>query len=98
MGTGDPGRQGAQGELAFDLKGSAQLKLAPDASRSELKDVALAGSLSEPTQRLDAFSLKADRLALGQWSSLTLSLQGHRGRRTSRSWPVPSKEPQGAAR
>lgn len=68
--------KGAQGELAFDLKGSAQLKLAPDASRSELKDVALAGSLSEPTQRLDAFSLKADRLALGLWSSLTLSLQG----------------------
>lgn len=68
--------KGAQGGLAFDLKGSAQLKLAPDASRSELKDVALAGSLSEPTQRLDAFSLKADRLALGQWSSLTLSLQG----------------------
>lgn len=71
--------KGAQGELAFDLKGSAQLKLAPDASRSELKDVALAGSLSEPTQRLDAFSLKADRLALGQWSSLTLSLQGVQG-------------------
>ncbi|HDC4323675.1 AsmA family protein [Aeromonas hydrophila] len=71
--------KGAQGELAFDLNGSAQLKLAPDASRSELKDVALAGSLSEPTQRLDAFSLKADRLALGQWSSLTLSLQGAQG-------------------
>ncbi|MED7773809.1 AsmA family protein [Aeromonas dhakensis] len=71
--------KGAQGELAFDLKGSAQLKLAPDASRSELKDVALAGSLSEPTQRLDAFSLKADRLALGQWSSLTLNLQGAQG-------------------
>ncbi|MFM5110414.1 AsmA family protein [Aeromonas caviae] len=71
--------KGAQGELAFDLKGSAQLKLASDASRSELKDVALAGSLSEPTQRLDAFTLKADRLALGQWSSLTLSLQGAQG-------------------
>ncbi|WP_324041187.1 AsmA family protein [Aeromonas caviae] len=71
--------KGAQGELAFDLKGSAQLKLASDASRSELKDVALAGSLSEPTQRLDAFSLKADRLVLGQWSSLTLSLQGAQG-------------------
>lgn len=71
--------KGAQGELAFDLKGSAQLKLASDASRSELKDVALAGSLSEPIQRLDAFSLKADRLALGQWSSLTLSLQGAQG-------------------
>lgn len=71
--------KGGQGELAFDLKGSAQLKLASDASRSELKDVALAGSLSEPTQRLDAFSLKADRLALGQWSSLILSLQGAQG-------------------
>ncbi|WAF94628.1 AsmA family protein [Aeromonas sp. BC14] len=71
--------KGAQGELAFDLKGSTQLKLASDASRSELKDVALAGSLSEPTQRLDAFSLKADRLALGQWSNLTLSLQGAQG-------------------
>nr|WP_242543155.1 AsmA family protein [Aeromonas hydrophila] len=71
--------KGAQGELAFDLKGSAQLKLASDASRSELKDVALAGSLSEPIQRLDAFSLKADRLVLGQWSSLTLSLQGAQG-------------------
>ena len=71
--------KGAQGELAFDLKGSAQLKLASDASRSELKDVALAGSLSEPTQRLDAFSLKADRLALGQWSSLSLSLSGAQG-------------------
>ncbi|MFQ2551028.1 AsmA family protein [Aeromonas caviae] len=71
--------KGAQGELAFDLKGSAQLKLASDASRSELKDVALAGSLSEPTQRLDAFTLKADRLALGQWSSLSLSLSGAQG-------------------
>lgn len=71
--------KGAQGELAFELKGSAQLKLASDASRSELKDVALAGSLSEPTQRLDAFSLKADRLALGEWSSLILSLQGAQG-------------------
>mgnify|MGYP000399627210 CR=1 FL=1 len=71
--------KGAQGELAFDLKGSAQLKLASDASRSELKDVALAGSLSEPTQRLDAFTLKADRLALGEWSSLSLSLSGAQG-------------------
>lgn len=71
--------KGAQGELAFDLKGSAQLKLASDASRSELKDVVLAGSLSEPTQRLDAFSLKADRLALGEWSSLSLSLSGAQG-------------------
>ncbi|WP_324042135.1 AsmA family protein [Aeromonas caviae] len=71
--------KGAQGDLAFDLKGQAQLKLASDASRSELKDVALAGSLSEPTQRLDAFSLKADRLALGEWSSLSLSLSGAQG-------------------
>ncbi|MFQ2473298.1 AsmA family protein [Aeromonas caviae] len=71
--------KGAQGELAFDLKGSAQLKLASDASRSELKDVALAGSLNQPAQRLDAFTLKADRLALGEWSSLSLSLSGAQG-------------------
>ncbi|WDF95432.1 AsmA family protein [Aeromonas dhakensis] len=71
--------KGAQGELAFDLKGQAQLKLAQDESRSELKELSLEGSLSEPTQRLDAFSLKADRLALGEWSSLTLTLQGAQG-------------------
>lgn len=71
--------KGAQGELAFDLKGQAQLKLAQDESRSELKDLSLEGSLKDPVQRLDAFSIKADRLALGEWSSLTLSLQGAQG-------------------
>ncbi|ASX10682.1 AsmA family protein [Aeromonas dhakensis] len=71
--------KGAQGDLAFDLKGQAQLKLAREAIKSELKDLDLSGSLSDPAQRLDAFSLKADRLALGEWSSLTLSLQGAQG-------------------
>lgn len=71
--------RGAQGERAFDLKGQAQLKLARELKASELKDLTLGGSLSEPTQRLDAFSLKADRLALGQWSSLELSLSGAQG-------------------
>ncbi|WP_303807800.1 AsmA family protein [Aeromonas rivipollensis] len=71
--------KGAQGERAFDLKGQAQLKLARELKASELKDLTLGGSLSEPTQRLDAFSLKADRLALGQWSSLALSLSGAQG-------------------
>ncbi|MFM5818562.1 AsmA family protein [Aeromonas sanarellii] len=71
--------KGAQGDLAFDLKGQAQLKPAREAMKSELKDLNLSGSLSQPAQRLDAFSLKADRLALGQWSSLTLSLQGAQG-------------------
>ncbi|MGY3977428.1 AsmA family protein [Aeromonas mytilicola] len=71
--------KGAQGERAFDLKGQAQLKLAREVKASELKDLTLGGSLSEPTQRLDAFSLKADRLALGQWSSLALSLSGAQG-------------------
>ncbi|MFQ2103841.1 AsmA family protein [Aeromonas rivipollensis] len=71
--------KGAQGERAFDLKGQAQLKLARELKASELKDLNLGGSLSEPTQRLDAFSLKADRLALGQWSSLALSLSGAQG-------------------
>lgn len=71
--------KGAQGERAFDLKGQAQLKLAREVKASELKDLTLGGSLSEPTQRLDAFSLKADRLALGQWGSLELSLSGTQG-------------------
>ncbi|MFQ2250741.1 AsmA family protein [Aeromonas dhakensis] len=71
--------KGAQGELVFELKGQAQLKLAQDESRSELKELSLEGSLKDPVQRLDAFSLKADRLALGEWSSLTLSLQGAQG-------------------
>ena len=71
--------KGAQGDRAFDLKGQAQLKLAREVKASELKDLTLGGSLSEPTQRLDAFSLKADRLALGQWSSLELSLSGAQG-------------------
>ncbi|MEE1912070.1 AsmA family protein [Aeromonas caviae] len=71
--------KGAQGELAFDLKGSAQLKLAREAMKSELKDLNLSGSLNQPAQRLDAFTLKADRLALGEWSSLSLSLSGAQG-------------------
>ncbi|MDK3162741.1 AsmA family protein [Aeromonas caviae] len=71
--------KGAQGDLAFDLKGQAQLKPAREAMKSELKDLNLSGSLNQPAQRLDAFTLKADRLALGQWSSLTLSLQGAQG-------------------
>ncbi|MDM5121589.1 AsmA family protein [Aeromonas rivipollensis] len=71
--------KGAQGERAFDLKGQAQLKLAREVKASELKDLTLGGSLSEQTQRLDAFSLKADRLALGQWGSLALSLSGTQG-------------------
>ncbi|MFM5559123.1 AsmA family protein [Aeromonas rivipollensis] len=71
--------KGAQGDRAFDLKGQAQLKLAREVKASELKDLTLGGSLSEPTQRLDAFSLKADRLALGQWGSLALSLSGTQG-------------------
>ncbi|MNQ54990.1 putative assembly protein [compost metagenome] len=71
--------KGARGELTFDLKGQTQLKPAQEAMKSELKDLSLSGSLSQPSQRLDAFSLKADRLALGQWSSLTLNLSGAQG-------------------
>lgn len=71
--------KGAQGDLAFDLKGEAQLKPAQEAMKSELKDLSLSGSLSQPSQRLDAFTLKADRLALGQWSNLTLNLSGAEG-------------------
>lgn len=71
--------KGEQGKLAFDLKGQAQIKLAEDARDSALKELTLSGSLSTPAQRLDGFSLKADRLALGEWSSLILSLNGAEG-------------------
>ncbi|MGL6645591.1 AsmA family protein [Aeromonas caviae] len=71
--------KGAQGDLAFDLKGQAQLKPAREVMKSELKDLNLSGSLNQPVQRLDAFTLKADRLALGEWSSLSLSLSGAQG-------------------
>ncbi|OCA64703.1 cell envelope biogenesis protein AsmA [Aeromonas piscicola] len=71
--------RGSRGDLAFDIKGQTQLKLAREETASELKELSLSGSLSAPTQRLDAFSLKADRLALGQWSSLTLNLSGALG-------------------
>lgn len=71
--------KGAQGDLAFELKGQAQLKPAREAMKSELKDLNLSGSLNQPVQRLDAFTLKADRLALGEWSSLSLSLSGAQG-------------------
>lgn len=71
--------KGARGELAFDIKGQAEIKLARDEKESELKDLSLGGSLSDPKQRLDAFTLKADRVALGEWSSLTLSLNGAQG-------------------
>lgn len=71
--------KGEQGKLAFDLKGQAQIKLAEDARDSALKELTLSGSLSAPAQRLDGFSLKADRLALGEWSSLILSLNGAEG-------------------
>lgn len=71
--------KGSVDKLAFDVKGQAQIKLAQDVMASELKDLSLSGSLSEPTLRLDSFSLKGDRLALGAWSNLTLTLQGARG-------------------
>lgn len=71
--------KGEQGKLAFDLKGKGEIKLAQDALASELKNLEASGSLSQDAQRLDAFSLKADRLALGEWGNLTLSLQGSQG-------------------
>lgn len=71
--------KGAQGQLAFDLKGQGEVKLAQNALVSELKGVVVGGSLKQPSRRLDNFTLKADRLALGEWSSLALSLQGAQG-------------------
>ncbi|MGY3917099.1 AsmA family protein [Aeromonas australiensis] len=71
--------KGSADKLAFDVKGQTQIKLAQEVMASELKDLSLSGSLSEPALRLDSFSIKGDRLALGEWSNLTLALKGAKG-------------------
>ena len=38
--------RGARGDLAFDIKGQARLKLAREATASELKDLSLSGSFA----------------------------------------------------
>jgi len=68
--------KGSADKLAFDVKGQTQIKLAQEVMASELKDLSVSGSLSDPSLRLDSFSIKADRLALGEWSNLTLALKG----------------------
>ncbi|WP_421301586.1 AsmA family protein [Aeromonas veronii] len=68
--------KGSADKLAFNVKGQTQIKLAQEVMASELKDLSLSGSLSDPSLRLDSFSIKADRLALGEWSNLTLALKG----------------------
>jgi len=71
--------KGSADKLAFDVKGQTRIKLAQEAMASELKDLSLSGSLNEPALRLDSFSIKGDRLALGEWSNLTLALKGAKG-------------------
>ncbi|MEH8199280.1 AsmA family protein [Aeromonas allosaccharophila] len=71
--------KGSADKLAFDIKGQTQIKLAQETMASELKDLSLSGSLSNPSLRLDSFSIKGDRLALGEWSNLTLALKGAKG-------------------
>ncbi|MGL6337130.1 AsmA family protein [Aeromonas jandaei] len=71
--------KGSADKLAFDVKGQTQIKLAQEVMASELKDLSLTGSLSDPSLRLDSFSIKGDRLALGEWSNLTLVLKGAKG-------------------
>lgn len=68
--------KGSADKLAFDVKGQTQIKLAQEVMASELKDLSLSGSLRAPSLRLDSFSIKGDRLALGEWSNLTLALKG----------------------
>ncbi|MFM5572939.1 AsmA family protein [Aeromonas veronii] len=68
--------KGSADKLAFDIKGQTQIKLAQEVMASELKDLSLSGSLSDPSLQLDSFSIKGDRLALGEWSNLTLALKG----------------------
>lgn len=71
--------KGSADKLAFDVKGQTRIKLAQEVMASELKDLDLGGSLSAPALRLDSFSIKGDRLALGEWSNLTLALKGAKG-------------------
>ncbi|MFQ1905566.1 AsmA family protein [Aeromonas veronii] len=71
--------KGCADKLAFDVKGQTQIKLAQEVMASDLKDLSLSGSLSDPSLRLDSFSIKGDRLALGEWSNLTLALKGTKG-------------------
>ncbi|MGL6627584.1 AsmA family protein [Aeromonas jandaei] len=71
--------KGSTDKLAFDIKGQTQIKLAQEVMASELKDLSLTGSLSAPSLRLDSFSIKGDRLALGEWTNLTLALKGSKG-------------------
>ncbi|TNH99263.1 AsmA family protein [Aeromonas sobria] len=71
--------KGSVDKLAFDVTGQTQIKLAQEVMASELKDLSLSGSLSAPALRLDSFSIKGDRLALGEWSNLTLALKGAKG-------------------
>ncbi|WP_429074976.1 AsmA family protein [Aeromonas veronii] len=68
--------KGSADKLAFDVKGQTQIKLAQEVMASELKDLSLSGSLSDSSLLLDSFSIKGDRLALGEWSNLTLALKG----------------------
>lgn len=74
--------KGSADKLAFDVKGQTQIKLAQEVMASELKDLDLGGSLSAPALRLDSFSIKGDRLALDEWSNLTLALKGAKGEGT----------------
>ncbi|WP_033136853.1 AsmA family protein [Aeromonas finlandensis] len=74
--------KGSADKLDFDIKGQTQIKLAQEVMASQLKDLSLSGSLSEPELRLDSFSIKGDRLALGEWNNLTLALKGAKGEGT----------------
>ncbi len=74
--------KGSADKIAFDVKGQTQIKLAQEVMASELKDLDLGGSLSAPALRLDSFSIKGERLALGEWSNLTLALKGAKGEGT----------------
>lgn len=78
--------KGSADKLAFDIKGQTQIKLAQETMASELKDLSLSGSLSDSSLRLDSFSIKGDRLALGEWSNLTLALKGAKGRGNKLHW------------
>ncbi|PJG59043.1 AsmA family protein [Aeromonas cavernicola] len=71
--------KGTQGPLGFDLSGKAELKLAPTMLASELQKLTLTGSIGLPDRRVEALSVTADRLAVGQWGNLAIDLKAALG-------------------
>ncbi|WP_429083283.1 AsmA family protein [Aeromonas bivalvium] len=65
--------------LTLAAKGETRLRLGRDLASSELEGLTVEGKLAQGDTRLDRFTLGVDRLTLGQWSQLGVSVQGRQG-------------------